>query len=151
MESGILPESRKISIGQSLQGWLGLLIEYFELKIQLLGLESKEAGLHVLGLALLLVSALTLFAGFLAMLVVFFLYLLTLMASSVKEPFNDPDWIFETKLDGYRAVTGIDQARQVTFRSHLHRMRPVHGCASRQKAQAIPMVAPEQPQCSKTC
>lgn len=79
MESGLLPESPKISIGQSLQGWLGLLIEYFELRIRLLGLESKEAGLHVLGLALLLVSALTLFAGFLAMLVVFFLYLLTLL------------------------------------------------------------------------
>jgi len=79
MESGLLPESRKISIGQSLQGWLGLLIEYFELRIRLLGLESKEAGLHVLGLALLLVSALTLFAGFLAMLVVFFLYFLTLL------------------------------------------------------------------------
>ena len=79
MGSGILPESRKISIGQSLQRWLALLIEYFELRIQLIGLESKGAGLHVLGLALLLVSALTLFAGFLAMLVVFFLYLLTLL------------------------------------------------------------------------
>jgi ATP-dependent DNA ligase len=30
------------------------------------------------------------------------------MASSSKEPFNDPDWIFETKLDGYRAITVID-------------------------------------------
>jgi hypothetical protein len=56
-----------------------LLIEYFELRIQLIGLKSKEAGLQVSGLALLLVSALTLFAGFLAMLVVFFLYLLTLL------------------------------------------------------------------------
>jgi len=26
----------------------------------------------------------------------------------VKEPFDHPDWIFETKLDGYRAVTVID-------------------------------------------
>jgi hypothetical protein len=34
MESGFLPESRKISIGQSLQRWLALLIEYFELKIR---------------------------------------------------------------------------------------------------------------------
>ena len=31
-----------------------------------------------------------------------------MMASSVKEPFNDPDWIFETKLDGYRAIAIID-------------------------------------------
>ncbi len=31
-----------------------------------------------------------------------------MMASSVKEPFDDPDWIFETKLDGYRAIAVID-------------------------------------------
>ena len=31
-----------------------------------------------------------------------------MMASSAKEPFNDPDWIFETKLDGYRATAVID-------------------------------------------
>jgi hypothetical protein len=31
-------------------------------------------------------------------------------ASSVKEPFNSPDWIFETKLDGYRAIAVIDSA-----------------------------------------
>jgi hypothetical protein len=28
-------------------------------------------------------------------------------ASSVKEPFDSPDWIFETKLDGYRAIAVI--------------------------------------------
>jgi bifunctional non-homologous end joining protein LigD len=31
-----------------------------------------------------------------------------MMASSVKEPFDNPDWIFETKLDGYRAIAVID-------------------------------------------
>jgi bifunctional non-homologous end joining protein LigD len=31
-------------------------------------------------------------------------------ASSVKEPFDSPDWIFETKLDGYRAIAVIDPA-----------------------------------------
>jgi bifunctional non-homologous end joining protein LigD len=31
-------------------------------------------------------------------------------ASSAKEPFNSPDWIFETKLDGYRAIAVIDSA-----------------------------------------
>ena len=31
-----------------------------------------------------------------------------MMASSVKEPFDSPDWIFETKLDGYRAIAVID-------------------------------------------
>jgi bifunctional non-homologous end joining protein LigD len=31
-----------------------------------------------------------------------------MQASSVKDPFDSPDWIFESKLDGYRAVTVID-------------------------------------------
>ena len=30
------------------------------------------------------------------------------MASVAKKPFNDPNWIFETKLDGYRAIAVID-------------------------------------------
>jgi hypothetical protein len=31
-----------------------------------------------------------------------------MIASSVKEPFGSPDWIFETKPDGYRAIAVID-------------------------------------------
>ncbi len=31
-----------------------------------------------------------------------------MMASVGKKPFNEPDWIFETKLDGYRAIAVID-------------------------------------------
>ena len=31
-------------------------------------------------------------------------------ASVAKTPFNDPDWIFETKLDGYRAIAVIDSS-----------------------------------------
>jgi bifunctional non-homologous end joining protein LigD len=31
-----------------------------------------------------------------------------MQASSVKKPFDSPDWIFETKLDGYRALAVID-------------------------------------------
>jgi bifunctional non-homologous end joining protein LigD len=31
-----------------------------------------------------------------------------MMASSAQEPFNNPDWIFETKLDGYRAIAVIE-------------------------------------------
>jgi bifunctional non-homologous end joining protein LigD len=31
-----------------------------------------------------------------------------MIASSAKLPFNDPNWIFETKLDGYRAIVVID-------------------------------------------
>jgi bifunctional non-homologous end joining protein LigD len=33
-----------------------------------------------------------------------------MQASSVKEPFDSPDWIFETKLDGFRAIAVIDSA-----------------------------------------
>jgi bifunctional non-homologous end joining protein LigD len=36
-----------------------------------------------------------------------------MQASSVKEPFNSPDWIFETKLDGFRAIAVIDSAGKV--------------------------------------
>jgi ATP-dependent DNA ligase len=35
-------------------------------------------------------------------------FVVPMMASTVKKPFNDPDWIFETKLDGYRAIAVID-------------------------------------------
>src|SRR5258708_37006158 len=31
-----------------------------------------------------------------------------MQASSVKEPFDSPDWIFETTMDGYRAIAVID-------------------------------------------
>jgi bifunctional non-homologous end joining protein LigD len=36
-----------------------------------------------------------------------------MMASVVKEPFDHRDWIFETKLDGFRAITVIDSAGKV--------------------------------------
>ena len=45
-----------------------------------------------------------------------------MMASSAKEPFDSPDWIFETKLDGFRAIAGIDSTgkpgcgRVITYR-----------------------------------
>jgi bifunctional non-homologous end joining protein LigD len=32
-----------------------------------------------------------------------------MMASLIKDPFDSPDWIFETKLDGFRAITVIDE------------------------------------------
>jgi len=34
-------------------------------------------------------------------------------AASVKETFDSPDWIFEPKLDGYRAITVIDPLLRV--------------------------------------
>jgi len=44
-----------------------------------------------------------------------------MMASTVKKPFNDSDWIFETKLDGYRAIAVIDSTgkAQLWSRNHL--------------------------------
>src|SRR5258708_38062957 len=33
-----------------------------------------------------------------------------MMASVIKDPFDSPDWIFETKMDGYRAIAVIDSA-----------------------------------------
>ena len=36
-------------------------------------------------------------------------------ASVAKKPFNDPDWIFETKLDGYRAIAVIDEAGKASI------------------------------------
>ena len=33
-----------------------------------------------------------------------------MQASSAKEPFDSPDWIFETKVDGYRAIAVVDSS-----------------------------------------
>ena len=44
-----------------------------------------------------------------------------MQASSVKEPFDSPDWIFETKLDGYRAIAVIASTgkSRIWSRNHL--------------------------------
>jgi uncharacterized membrane protein YqjE len=69
----------KESTSASVANWLASLLGYLELRLRLLGLESKEAGYHLLVLALLFACAVVFFAGFLVMLLVFFLYLLTLI------------------------------------------------------------------------
>ena len=43
-----------------------------------------------------------------------------MQASSVKEPFDSPDWIFETKLDGYRAIAVIDSTGKARIWSRNH-------------------------------
>ena len=53
-------------------------VRYLELRLQLLGLESRETGFHLLVLSLLLVSTLICFGGFIILLVVFLLYLMML-------------------------------------------------------------------------
>jgi hypothetical protein len=37
-----------------------------------------------------------------------------MMAESAKTPFDSPEWIFEIKLDGYRAITGFNAASEPT-------------------------------------
>jgi|SRR3984957_15851792 uncharacterized membrane protein YqjE len=69
----------KESTSDSVRKWVASFLGYLELRLRLLGLESKEAGLHLLVLALLFVGAVVFFAGFLVMLLVFWLYLLTLI------------------------------------------------------------------------
>jgi len=54
-------------------------LSYLELRLKLLGLEARETGIQFLILALLLISATVFFAGFVAMLIVFLLYLMMLI------------------------------------------------------------------------
>jgi uncharacterized membrane protein YqjE len=69
-------ESERASTGDSVRDWVASFLRYLELRLRLLGLESRDAGLHLLVLALLFVSTLALFAGFLLMFGVFLLYLI---------------------------------------------------------------------------
>jgi len=67
------------SASDSVRKWVASFIAYLELRLRLLGLESKEAGFHLLVLALLFAGTVVFFAGFLVMLTVFLLYLVMLI------------------------------------------------------------------------
>jgi uncharacterized membrane protein YqjE len=67
------------SLLDSIQDLVAFFVRYLELRLQLLGLESRETGFHLLILALLFVSVLVCFGGFLIMSVVFLLYLMMLI------------------------------------------------------------------------
>jgi bifunctional non-homologous end joining protein LigD len=43
-----------------------------------------------------------------------------MLPTLVKEPFDSPDWIFEPKVDGYRAIAVIDATRNVRIWSRNH-------------------------------
>jgi|SRR4029077_57603 uncharacterized membrane protein YqjE len=62
----------------SLRDFVAFFVHYVELRLQLLGLESRETGFHLLFLALLFVSTVICFGGFVIMVVVFLLYLMML-------------------------------------------------------------------------
>jgi uncharacterized membrane protein YqjE len=63
----------------SLQDLVAFFLRYLELRLQLLALESRETGFHLLSLALPFVSVLICFGGCIVMSVVFLLYLMMLI------------------------------------------------------------------------
>jgi uncharacterized membrane protein YqjE len=65
----------KISTSDSVRNWVASFFRYLELKLRLLGIESKEAGVHLLILALLFAGTVALFVAFLLLFSVFLLYL----------------------------------------------------------------------------
>jgi uncharacterized membrane protein YqjE len=67
------------SLLDSIQDLVAFFVRYLELRLLLLGLESRETGFHLLILALLFVSVLVCFGGFLIMSVVLLLYLMMLI------------------------------------------------------------------------
>jgi len=72
-------QTSKQSASDSVRNWIAAFIRYFELRLRLIGLESKETGIHLLVLALLFVGTLVCFGGALVMLVVFLLFLMILI------------------------------------------------------------------------
>jgi uncharacterized membrane protein YqjE len=72
-------QASKQSTSETVRNWIASFLRYLELRLRLVGVESKEAGLHLLVLALLFVGAVVFFAGFLVMLLVFLLYLITIL------------------------------------------------------------------------
>src|SRR6202046_1742405 len=72
-------QASKQSTSDLIRNWIASFVRYLELRLRLVGVESKEAGLHLLVLALLFVGAVVFFAGFLVMLLVFLLYLITIL------------------------------------------------------------------------
>jgi uncharacterized membrane protein YqjE len=72
-------EGRVSKPGDSMRDLIALVVDYLELRLKLFGLESREAAVHLLFLALLLVSIFICLAGFGAMLIVFLLYLMMLV------------------------------------------------------------------------
>jgi ATP-dependent DNA ligase len=63
-------------------------------------------------------------------------FVVPMAAAYVKEPFDSPDWVFETKLDCYCAIAVIDSAGKARLwsRNHLplEPKLPTIGCALNQ-------------------
>lgn len=69
----------KYAIADSICALIVSFLSYLELRLKLLGLEAREAGLHLLIIGLLLFTTLTCLAGSVLLLVAFILYLMTLI------------------------------------------------------------------------
>jgi p-aminobenzoyl-glutamate transporter AbgT len=69
----------KYAIADSICALIVSFLSYLELCLKLLGLEAREAGLHLLIIGLLLFTTLTCLAGSVLLLVVFILCLMTLI------------------------------------------------------------------------
>ena len=72
-------QTSRQSASESVRNWIAAIAHYLELRLRLIGLESKETGFHLLVLALLFVGTLVFFGGALVMLVVFLLFLMILI------------------------------------------------------------------------
>jgi len=69
-------EAEHSSTGDSIKHWVAAFLRYLELRLQLVGLEAKEAGLHLLIIGVLVTAILALVAGSLVLFAVFLLYLI---------------------------------------------------------------------------
>ena len=65
-----------VSAGESLREWLASVLKILELKLRLLGFEGREAGVHLLILAVLIAGTVALFVGSLIFLAIFLLFLI---------------------------------------------------------------------------
>src|SRR5260370_8080591 len=68
--------SEHSSTADSIKHWVAAFLHYLELRLQLLGLEGKEAGVNLFVLRLLVTAILVLFCGFLGIFAGFLLYLI---------------------------------------------------------------------------
>jgi uncharacterized membrane protein YqjE len=69
----------KHAIGDSVRALLASFLDYVELRLRLVGVETQEAALHLFTVVLLVVTTLVCLAGFLLLLIVFVLYLMVLI------------------------------------------------------------------------
>ena len=69
----------KSSAADSIQIWIASFLRYLELRLELLGLEAREAGVHLLIISLLLAGTLICFAGFFVLSIVFLFYFMALI------------------------------------------------------------------------